>query len=81
MSATTRTLQRPAGAGSLVATLGGAVAILATTLAIAWGAANIEKPTSVTMLPPALDRVTDHGPSAGSGLSSGAGLNLAPRAQ
>jgi hypothetical protein len=102
MSATTRTIQQPAGTGSLVATLAGAVAIVATTLAIAWGAGNLGQTTSVPLPPPVLDRIIDHGgrdlgvpagttvvidkiidhgSSEGSGLSSGAGLNLAPRAQ
>jgi hypothetical protein len=97
MSGMTRTIQQPAGTGSLVATLGGAVAIVAATLAIAWGSANLAKPTTVALPPPVLDTVIDHGSSAGSGLvfsvgyhgfgprgeqvTDGAGRNLAPRAQ
>jgi hypothetical protein len=97
MSGTTRTIQQPASAGSFLAALGGAVAIVAAALAIAWGSANVAKPTMVALPPPVLDKVIDHGSSAGSGLvfsvgyngfgdrgekvTDGAGRNLAPRAR
>jgi len=47
MSGTTRTIQQPAGTGSILAVIVSATVVLAAAVAIAWGSTNLDRATVV----------------------------------
>jgi hypothetical protein len=51
MTGSTRTIQQPASAGSILAALGMAAAVLGAAAAIAWGSANLGKTTQTVAAP------------------------------
>lgn len=60
MSASTGTIQRPIGQGSIFGTVALAAVVLFATIAIAWGAMNLASTKSVAA-PLAAPAVLDHG--------------------
>ena len=76
MSGTTRTIQQPAGTGSILAVIVTATVVLAAAAAIAWGSTNLDRTTGVVpdaapIVAPAIRDLgaRDVGTNSGNGLA------------